>query len=295
MKTILVPTDFSNHALNALKVAARIARKINAKINLVHVYSVPSAEFQHYHYYDEFQKEIKAKASKHLNELVRLEFLKGIIVKKHIVTGMLMWEIATTEEFKNADLIIMGSHGKSGFSKAFIGSNTGKIVRLANSPVLTIKNDIEDFVIKKMVFASNFFEESYQVFDKIKFFADTYKAHLYLLKVITPKEFEPTPVSQKLLNDFINKFALKNYSVSIYNSQSIETGIIEFSDEVNADLIAIETHGRTGFAHLINGSLAEDVVKHEPKPVLSIKIPALSRSASKFLGYRNNYENWGNE
>lgn len=295
MKTILVPTDFSNQALNALKVAAHIARKISAKINLVHVYNIPPAEYERYRYYDEFYKEMKAKASEQLDKLVRLDFLKGIIVKKHIVTDMLMWEIVTTEKFKNADLVVMGSHGTSGFSKVFIGSNTEKIVRLANSPVLTIKNDTGDFVIKKMVFASNFFEESYQVFDKIKFFADIYKAHLYLLKVITPKEFEPTPVSQKLLNDFINKFNLKNYSVSIYNSQSIESGIIEFSNEINADLIAIETHGRTGFAHLINGSLAEDVVKHEPKPVLSIKIPALSRSASMFLGYRNNYNNWGDE
>ena len=149
MKTILVPTDFSNQALNALKVAARIARKINAGINLVHVYNIPTAEYQHYHYYDKFYKEMKAKASEQLNELVRLEFLKGIIVKKHIVTDMLMWEIATTEKFKNADLIVMGSHGTSGFSKVFIGSNTEKIVRLADSPVLTIKNEIEDFVIKK--------------------------------------------------------------------------------------------------------------------------------------------------
>ena len=188
MKAILVPTDFSDHALFALKVAASIARKLNAKINLVHNYSMPS----------------------------------------------------------------------EGFDNAY------------------------------------FYEESYPVFEKIKLFADLYKAHIYLLKVITPKEFEPTPVSQKLLNRFINKFNLKNYSVSIYNSQNIETGIIEFSDEVNADLIAIETHGRTGLAHLINGSLAEDIVKHEAKPVLSIKIPALSKSALKFMGYKNDYENWRN-
>ena len=152
MKTILAPTDFSNQALNALKVAAHIARKVSAKINLVHVYNIPSAEYERYRYYDVFYKEMKAKASEQLDKLVHQEFLKDIIVKKHIVTDMLMWEIVTTEKFKNADLIVMGSHGTSGFSKVFIGSNTEKTVRLADSPVLTIKNDIEDFVIKKMVF-----------------------------------------------------------------------------------------------------------------------------------------------
>ena len=295
MKTIVVPTDFSDHALFALKVAASISKKIKSGITLVHVYNLPSTGFEQYHYFDKYYKEIKTLAENKIAELTRLDFLKGIDVKKHLITDMLMWETIKSENFKDADLIVMGSHGTSGFNKVFIGSNTEKIVRLADPPVLTIKNEIEDFSMDKMVFASNFFDESYQVFEKIKFFADIYQSHIYLLKVITPKEFEPSPVSQKLVNSFVRKFDLKNYSVNIYNSQSIESGILEFCNEVNADLIAIETHGRTGFAHLINGSLAEDIVKHEAKPVLSIKIPALSRATSKFMGYMNEYENWGNE
>lgn len=295
MKTILVPTDFSDHALYALKVAARIAKKINAQIKIVHVSNLPLAGYKHYHYYDKIYKELKANVEYQMEELTRLDFLKGIDVEDHIVSFIAMWEIIKDERFKNSDLIVMGSHGKSGFSKVFIGSNTEKLVRQADQPVLTIKNELKSFVIKNIVFASNFFEESYSVFEKIKFFADLYDSHIHLLKVITPKEFEPTPVSRKLLDRFIKKFDLKNFSVNIYNSQSIETGIIEFSDEVNADLIALETHGRTGLSHLINGSLAEDIVKHEAKPILSIKIPALSVSTSKFMGYKNDYENWENE
>ncbi len=295
MKTILVPTDFSDHALFALKVAASIAKKINAKINLVHVYNLPSVGFEQNEYSVKFYREINTRVEGQITELSRLDFLEGIDVKKYIITDRLMWEIVKDERFKDSDLIVMGSHGESEFSKVFIGSNTEKFVRLADSPVLIIKNEIEDFVVNKMVFISNFFEESYAVFDKIKFFVDLYNVHIYLLKVITPKEFEPTPVSQKLMDSFIKKFKLKNCSVNIYNSQNIESGIIEFSEEVKADLIVIETHGRTGFAHLIHGSLAEDIVKHEAKPVLSIKIPALSKSALRFMGYRNDYENWGNE
>lgn len=295
MKTILVPTDFSDHAFYALKVAACIAKKINAVIKIVHVYNLPSTGFEKYQYVDKYYKEMKNMAENKISELARQDFLKGLEVEKHVFNNMLMWEVVSNERFKNSDLIIMGSHGIGGINKVFIGSNTEKIVRLADPPVLTINNEIENFVIDKMVFASNFFEESYSVFKKIKFFADIYKSHIYLLKVITPKEFEPTPVSQKLINSFIKEFNLNKISVHIYNSQSIESGIIEFSKEVNADLIAIETHGRTGFVHLINGSLVEDIVKHEPKPVLSIKIPALSRATSKFMGYRNDYENWGNE
>ena len=74
------------------------------------------------------------------------------------------------------------------------------------------------------------------------------------------------------MEDFVKKFKLSNYTINIYNSRNIEKGITDFSDEVNADLIAIETHGRIGIAHLINGSLAEDVANHIDRPILSIKI-----------------------
>jgi nucleotide-binding universal stress UspA family protein len=296
MKSILVPTDFSNYALFALKVAANIAREIKAEIELVHVCNLLSVGAQQYHYYySKYNKEIIQNANEKLNELIALDFLKGIVIKKHIISDMLMWEAICDERFINVDLIVIGSHGTSGFNNLFIGSNTEKIVRLAEPPVLTIKNNIEDFAIKKMVFASNFFEESYEAFKKVKFFADLYHAHIDLLKVITPKDFESTPVSQRLIGDFAHKFNLKNYTINIYNAHNIENGIIDFCDKQGSDLIAIETHGRTGLAHLINGSLAEDIVKHEALPVLSIKMHNPPEYVSKLLSYNKNYGNWGNE
>ena len=54
-----------------------------------------------------------------------------------------------------------------------------------------------------MVFASNFYTESYEVFDQIKIFAELYDAHIDLLKIITPKNFEPTPESLRLMNNFV--------------------------------------------------------------------------------------------
>lgn len=295
MKTILVPTDFSDYALFALKAASCIARKVNAKIILAHVYNLPSDGIEMYHYIDQYYKEIKTSATKKLNELALKKFLKGITVEKLILTDILMWEIVTLDRFKNVDLIVLGSHGKSGFNRVFIGSNTEKIVRLAGAPVLTIKNEPEDFEVKHMVFASDFNDESYYAFEKIKSFADIYDSHIDLLKVITPREFETTRQSAKLMNDFVFKFNLKKYSVNIYNDYNIEQGIIDFSDETNADLVALETHGRTGIAHLILGSLTESLVKHESRPVLSIKMVHHSEYGKKLQEANKDYQNWGAE
>ena len=272
MKTILVPTDFSDHALFALKVAASIANKINAKIYLVHTYYIPTEGLSNAYYYEDMYKEVNTIKKQQMKKLVCQDFLKNINIKKFILRDIKMWKIVHDKRFKNVDLIVMGAHGVSGLSKIFIGSNTEKVVRMAEPPVLTIKNEIQDFTINKIVFASNFFIESHSVFEKIKFFADLYNAHIALLKVISPKEFESTPISKKLMEDFVRKFKLSDYSINIYNAPNIEKGITDFSNEINADIIAIETHGRTGIAHIINGSLAEDVVNHEVLPVLSVKI-----------------------
>jgi nucleotide-binding universal stress UspA family protein len=69
---------------------------------------------------------------------------------------------------------------------------------------------------------------------------------------------------------------LSNYTLSIFNDLSEEEGIIHFAEAVNADLIAMATHGRTGFAHVLVGSIAEDVVNHARKPVLTFVTPGLN-------------------
>jgi nucleotide-binding universal stress UspA family protein len=295
MKSILVPTDFSDHALYALKVAASIARKINARIMLAHVYNMPSAGYSHIAYYDKFCSEMRENAEKQLDSLAASTTLKNISISKHLLTDRHMWELVTDEEFRNVSLTVIGAHGTSGFNKVFIGSNTEKIVRLADVPVLTIKDEIKSFRLKKIVFASDFEEESYRAFRKIKYFIRVYQPELYLLKVITPSHFESTQVSEKKIHSFSRMFSLKNHSVNIINYPGIEPGIIDFSHRVNSDLIIIPTHGRTGFAHLINGSLAESLVRHEPMPILSIKIPEQPETPVTKLRETIEYESWGHE
>ena len=76
MKTIIVPTDFSDHALYALRVAASIAKKLNAKIKIVHVNYLPSSEFADDYYYKEYHDQIKAQAENKLNSLADMGILK---------------------------------------------------------------------------------------------------------------------------------------------------------------------------------------------------------------------------
>jgi nucleotide-binding universal stress UspA family protein len=71
---------------------------------------------------------------------------------------------------------------------------------------------------------------------------------------------------------FVKKYGFEGVKAEIYNSLSEESGIIEFAEDIDADLIAMATKGRTGFLHLITGSIAEDVVNHAKRPVWTLKV-----------------------
>ena len=74
------------------------------------------------------------------------------------------------------------------------------------------------------------------------------------------------------MEKFAKKLGLKNFTINIFNDITEEEGIIYFAESIDADLIAMATHGRTGFAHVLAGSIAEDVVGHAKRPVLTFVV-----------------------
>ena len=103
-------------------------------------------------------------------------------------------------------------------------------------------------------------------------FAQIFTAKISLVMIATPNSFKNTIDSEKKMKQFVKNFDIQNYSLHIFNDTNIENGIINFSKKINADLIGLCTHGRTGLAHFFNGSISEDLVNHATKPVITFKI-----------------------
>jgi hypothetical protein len=74
------------------------------------------------------------------------------------------------------------------------------------------------------------------------------------------------------MKDFAKKLMMKKFTINVFNDLTEEEGVIYFADSINADLIAMATHGRTGFAHVLAGSIAEEVVSHSKRPVLTFVV-----------------------
>ena len=274
MKRILVPVDFSDYSVEALKVASQIARKNHCEIILLHLLELPQQSTDVYGKGTSIPEIIffKNKAIEKLEELMESTFLKGINIFESIEFNKVDMGVIDASIKNNVDLIVMGSHGTSGFNELLVGSNTEKIVRYSKIPVLVVKKGTNELTATNFVFASDFSRETKKPFRKMLEFAKIFNSNLSLVTICTPSSFKTTKATEKIMEDFIANFDIENYSTHIYNDTNIENGIINFANSVNADLIGMCTHGRTGLAHFYNGSIGEDLVNHASKPVLTFKI-----------------------
>lgn len=275
MKKILVPTDFSDHAEYALKVAAQIARKNNGEIFLLHMLELPNQASDAVGAGSDIPEIMffMEKAHERFDEIKSSPYLEGIPVTEAVQFEKAFEGILQSSNKHNIDLIVMGSHGASGFHEMFIGSNTEKVVRTSSVPVLVIKKEEGDFNPDKLVFASDFSNEIKKPFAKVVEFANSFNAHLHLVFINTPNDFKSTHAAEKIMHDFATGFDIKtNVTKHIYNDINVEKGILHFANSINADLIGMCTHGRKGLAHFFNGSISEDLVNHAVRPVVTFKI-----------------------
>ncbi|WP_317171459.1 universal stress protein [Tamlana sp. I1] len=135
-----------------------------------------------------------------------------------------------------------------------------------------MKKEHPDFKVSNVVFASDFADESKPAFEKALSFAKLWDAKIHLLLVNTPNQFITTKQANERFKKFTKDFSSEKLPVIIYNDVTIEKGIINYSYSIDADLIAMSTHGRKGISHFFNGSISEDLVNHAKRPVLTYKI-----------------------
>lgn len=283
MMKVLIPFDFSEQAQNALNFTTGLAEKIEGvHIEVVNVIEVPyvssigtmgggesmTSGMENQIFFIELMERRKEQIA----ELTEKYSEKNFSFNAKLKLGNAFKSISESILEENPDIVIMGSKGSSGLEEVLIGSNTEKIVRTATCPVITIKSATDPTKFKKVVFASDFKEDEDEIARRMKNLKSLFDAELYFVVVNTPANFETTRDSIKRIGMFVKKYGFEGVKAEIYNSLSEESGIIEFAEDIDADLIAMATKGRTGLLHLITGSIAEDVVNHAKRPVWTLKV-----------------------
>ncbi len=277
MKNILVPIDFSEYSEYALETAAILARKCNAKILALHMLELPNVVLTSSRDSQQLETIFFLKlAEKKFKELINKDFLKDVGITPIIKHFKVFSEVNEVAKEQNVDFIVMGSHGASGVKEFFIGSNTEKVVRHSDIPVLVVKHNPVLLDFENVVFACDFSEEAIKPYmDASKLFKGlNTKVHLAYVNLPDERFRSSTEMEKNVANFF--KTAEGNHNkmgdVTYINDYTIEQGILNFSNVIGADLVAIATHGRTGLAHFFEGSISEDIVNHSTLPVMTFKI-----------------------
>jgi nucleotide-binding universal stress UspA family protein len=279
---ILVPYDFSKMAIHAFDFATKLSTTYSKlHITLIHVVELPLnanvgymgggidplSDYQNQVYF----RELLELRKKELDQLKKKYTSSKYHLDAVVTVGNVFREITTVITDKKPDLVVMGSSGTSGWEEFWIGSTTEKIVRTAPCPVITIKGETDPSQLKKVVFASSFDELDVDLAARIKNMQQVFDAQFYFVSINTPGNFITSREAQHRLDKFIHRYKFVQVHTEIYNSLSEDAGILEFADDIGADLIAMATHGRTGMLHLLTGSIAEDVVNHSKRPVWTLK------------------------
>ena len=271
MQPIIVAVDFSNTSIHAMEYAISVANKMKSDIHLIWVDKLSSQESV----YPDTSNENRNEAKKRFEELIAVyskKLVKGISIDFKLKKGRIYREVDNMARLTEAELIVTGAHGISGYEEFWIGSNAYKIVTCATNPVITVRHD---FPIRESIERILIpMDGSIETLQKIPFVVKlaalfnsevhllvTHNSHLKSIQRITEKITETARVY------------LQKHQVAVIEdcivAHDLTKAVLAYAERVDADLIAIMTEQETP-VNIMLGAQAQQLINQSPIPVLSI-------------------------
>ena len=293
IKRILYPTDFSETARQALTHALFLAEQYDAELHLLHAVVLhefdPNDPEHRFPEPKELLKRMFEIADSEITELLGNQEERPLKIheakRKGFAAGEVILDYAAEVD---ADLIVMGTHGRRGAARLLLGSVAAEVVRRAKCPVLTLGHreepqEIEAF--ERILVPVDFSDHSQAAIRYAEELANRYHAGLQLLHVVevptypyfyVPPEEEYIDSRKDRAAQALNELASELLETSVSCSTHVRNGrsaseIVKFGEESGSDLLVITTHGLSGMDRLLMGSTAEEVLSRASIPVLTVK------------------------
>ena len=274
MKTYLLPTDFSDNALHAIRYALTLNKKINARIILFHSYVIPvySTDIPIVMPEDSDIRKVSEEVLEKMKKSLLEEFPETEIMTS-VEQGYPEEEIVLAAQKHGADMIIMGTQGASGLREALIGTISASVMETALCPVMAVPAECDFKLYKKIVFATNYAEGDFLYIEEVLSFARLFSAEIILLH-ISSGEFE-----YSLEFDAIERFKerikedskYKNVSFKLLESKDVYEGMNKYLDEIQADLVAMTMRKRSFIQKLFKRSITQKMAYHSRIPLIAFK------------------------
>ncbi len=277
IKSILIPLDFSETSLLALEHAVFMAKFYKAEVTLLHI--IESLIFTSAITFNDTGSDlssvIEQKAKEKLNQFAdELSAKEGIKINTRVVEGRIYKSIVETASTLNSDIIIMGTHGVSGFREFMVGSNAFRVVTEAPCPVLSVQTHNKNVGFADIVLP---IDDSLSSRQKVSHAADLalkYNAKIHICGLMTEEDEEFTKNFKLKIAQVESYFKHHNvnYDTAYVHGHDIAGMALKFANDINGDLIIIMTEQEPDyeFSGFRLGPYSQHVVNHSKIPVLSI-------------------------
>ena len=246
MKTILVPTDFSDVSRKALNVAKSIAKKTHATIHIANFYSIPSGSyaFPDISMPSDIIEEIRKIAVEGVEKCANELKLEGFTVESTVEMGTASDETAELAKKLNVDLIVMGTTGADGIINKIIGSNAAHVMQKTEIPIILVPKDCDFDGIYNVIYLDELKEDDAKVLSKVFAFSDEIGIHnIKLLNVNTGFFYQP--INEHLLIHFNRVFGLDKIKLDTVDGTDVKEGVNNYLEKHQIDLVIMSTNKKT--------------------------------------------------
>lgn len=271
MKNILVAIDFSKGSLQAFKYAVKLAQKSNADLTIVWV----DNQVVQNSLYTPPVNDVRSEAKKRIEAIIKKQRGK---IKEHIKyklrKGKVHQEVETVAKAIQADLVVAGTHGGSGYEKLWIGSNAYRIVIHAPCPVITVRFDASiNLGISRLVMPVDSSLDTLHKLEVTATMAKLFKAEVHVLALLEDKLKSMRMKAESHGRQAV-KFFTENGIDSVYSSMDTDNAtetIINYTSNVGGNLISIMTEQNATGTNALLGPNARLIVNQSSIPVLCSK------------------------
>lgn len=309
-KPILFPTDFTSYSFYAMKYALALARRYQARLHIVHVIDatpmLPWACPSHWMWWDDFHEKeacMCTKAATRLQYYMQVLGKEGVEVDYRVVRGKPAAEIVRLAEELDCELVVIGTHSRTGVEHTLMGSVAEEVARHSTAPVLTIKHPEHEFVEfwdnslrlggGRILFPTDFSPYAQAVFPFAVSLCREFEAKLVLMHSEEPpaytSEFLPEVAltlpgqleqeARQKLQEIAGELHDLDVQVVSRTGPAVQR-ILDVVQELDINLVVQPTHGRSGVAHILFGGVAGRVLRRAKCPVLTVRpeMPAVRQT-----------------
>jgi nucleotide-binding universal stress UspA family protein len=276
MKTILFPTDFSKNAIHASLYAGMLARRLNAKVVLLNIYSVPTvSEYQLPYEIENFILQNRKDAEKNLQDFTS-KFIETTSLATDRITQMVEYgfvgdKINEIAKQINADCIVMGTKGANNAIDKWLGTHSQKVMKNAPCPVWIVPENAPINYPQNILYAADFKEDEVLATQKVLEFSKPLEATCNVVHIHDYFELNVGHAVQEMVHYLEDEFEKEDVTIHHVNRTDIIAGLETYIRTHKPDVLALAIHEKSFLEKIFDTSVTKHFVQEAKLTILTFK------------------------